>query len=226
MIFVIGAQKDQAANSTSAFLGAPSAWKDVHLVVQQASPLFGGREFYVSGSGTVVIVLVRRGSEIGTIERRFQLSNLLKETSGLFAKMQQGDLLNPDLQESQQPGPTCHNPLLFVVRNGAGEVRSVPTPAGAAKGIFDEVLGDLYALVKLTQEKEPLYEADYNPAFIPKDFVWSTPIVGPRKIVQWVPFATAEERARAEEEYQRKVQLQLDDIARQQVKEEEGKEDD
>ncbi len=215
-------QAGSAVNATTAFLGPRSEWKDAAIVVQQASPLFGGREYYVSGTGAIVLVDVRRSLETGTVERRFELADQLELTNKLFATIERGDLLDPNLKVSTAPRPTCRGPVLFIVRNSKGEVHSVLAPEGATRNAYDEVLLDVHSLVRLAYEGNPVYEGDNDPTFIPKDFSWAAPIVGPRKNVSWTPFPTAEERARAEAEYERRVKVQLEEVARKRAKQEEA----
>ena len=45
---------EQPENATSRFLGAEADRAGVSFVLQQSSPLFGGREYYISGAGRIV----------------------------------------------------------------------------------------------------------------------------------------------------------------------------
>ncbi|MCB9863241.1 MAG: hypothetical protein H6820_07790, partial [Phycisphaerales bacterium] len=101
---------DPPESATSKFLGAVADRGNVSFVLQQASPLFGGREYYVSGEGRIVIVDIRRQPDGEFIERRFEMADASEETDKLIAMIRQVDLLSIPLEQKDQPRRTCSTP--------------------------------------------------------------------------------------------------------------------
>ena len=206
-----------AENGTRVFLGEQSEWEGVAIVVQQSSPLFGGREFYVSGAGRIVIVDVRRNREPGVQERRFELTDAMEETNALIEKVIQANLLEATLERSDRPRPTCSGSPLFILRNADGQIRSLPLIAGAPTEAYDDVLHEVASLMRLTRGKKPVCEGRYDTAYVPESFAWTAEILAPGKDIRWAPQAAEADIARAEQEYSRKVQVQLEAIAKKQA---------
>ncbi|MCB9858442.1 MAG: hypothetical protein H6818_22415 [Phycisphaerales bacterium] len=213
------ADESPQENATSRFLGTEAEVADASLVLQQASPLFGGREYYVSGSGRIVIVDIRRGREPGVVERRFEILDASKQTKAIFQKLQSVDLLGIPLEQADRPRRTCTNPPLFILRNSKGEVRALPMVKAAPTKEFDDVLNAVASLILLTSGREPVHEGAYDTGFIPKGFEWTAPILTPGKEIRWAPHASAAEVEQAEREYREKVAIQLKQLEQNQGKE-------
>ncbi len=203
----------KAANVTDTFLGPQADCQGVSFVVAQASPMFGGREYYVSGSGRIVIVDIRRSRDANVVERRFEFNDAA-EANKLIQDIGQTDLLGIPVERNDRPPRTCTNSPIFLVRNKKGEIRSLPLLQGAPTEEFDEVLLAVASLMRLTRELKPVYEGNYDPKFIPKNFNWTRPILAPGKEIRWAPMATEQQIEKAEKAYLEKVQIQLQEIER------------
>lgn len=206
-------QPPKPANATAAYLGPPADWTGVSFVVAQASPMFGGREYYVSGSGRIVIVDIGRSRDANVVERRFEVTNA-GEATKLIQNLGQLDLLNIPVERNDLPAPTCANPPIFILRNNKGQIRSLPLLRGAPTKAFDDVLLAVASLMRLTRETQPVYEGNYDPKYVPKNYNWTRPILGPGKEIRWAPMATEQQNQKAEEAYLEKVQIQLQEIER------------
>lgn len=200
---------DPPESATSRFLGAETERAGASFVLQQASPLFGGREYYVSGDGQIAIVDIRRQAQGEIVERRFEIKDANVHTDKLFALIRQVDLLGIPLEQVNKPGPTCTTSPLFIIRNGAGEVRALPLIKGAPTKDYEKVCLAVAALMKLTRGKETVYEGAYEKTYIPKGFEWAKPILDPGKTTRWAPHATPAEIEEAEQAYRKKVELQV-----------------
>ena len=194
---------------TSRFLGAEADRAGVSFVLQQSSPLFGGREYYISGDGRIVIVDIQRNEQSEIVERRFEFTKHSKQTTLLIEKVRKANLLNTPLEQVNVPGPTCTTPPLFIIRNAAGDIQSLPLIKGAPTKAYEDVMLAVAALANLTLESEPVYQGRYDKTFVPKQFEWTSPILTPGKDIRWAPKATAADIEKAEQEYLKKVEIQL-----------------
>ncbi len=215
---------DPPESLTSQFLGNENQRSGVSFVLQQSSPLFGGREYYISGDGRIVIVDIQRNEQSDIVERRFEFEGLSEQTTALIEGLRQADLLNVPVEQVGVPGPTCTTPPLFIVRNAAGEVRSLPQIKGAPTKAYEDVMLAVAALANLTLEKEPVYQGAYDKAFVPRNFEWTSPILMPGKNIRWAPRATAADIQKAEQEYLKKVEIQLKLIDEARAKSKAGQE--
>lgn len=209
---------DPAESATSKFFGARADQASVSFVLQQASPLFGGREFYVSGDGHIVIVDIRRRASQKIVERRFEIEDASKEAGTLIDMIRKADLFGVPLENPIVPRATCSLPPLFILRNGAGDVRALPMIKGAPTKAYEDVCMAVAALMKLTREIEPVYEGDYDATYSPRHFDWTKPILAPCKDIRWAPSATSAEIQKAEEEYLKKVDIQLKELEARKLK--------
>lgn len=212
--------------ATRAFLGPPSEWAHVAIVLHQSSPMFGSQEFYVSGAGEIVIVTVRRDPAVNVLEKRFKLSQTVERATQLIDKIRQASLLDVALEREDQPSATCDNPPFFLMRNGKGEIRALPLIRGAPSAAYGQILQEVVMLRRLTRHIEPVYEGPYDPTYVPKTFAWAANVLGAAKDVPWTRSATAEEIARTESEYWRKVEVQLQQIAESRANEEKAQKQD
>ncbi len=203
----------KAANVTDTFLGPQAGWQGVSFVVAQASPLFGGREYYVSGSGRIVIVDIRRGRDAAVVERRYEINDAAEATK-LIQDIGRADLLGLPVERNDVPPRTCTNSPIFIIRNNAGQIRSLPLLRGAPTQAFDDVLLAVASLMRLTRGLQAVYEGNYDPTYVPKNYNWTRPILGPGKEIRWAPMATEQQLEKAEKAYLEKVQIQLQEIER------------
>lgn len=201
--------EDPAPTATEKFFAQKVEGAHASVVLRQISPLFGGREYYVSAEGRLVIVDIRR-DELGVIEeRRFEIDKLEKELGKIFELLLSVDILDTPLEEEEKPGPTCSNPPLVIFRNAAGDVHAVPTIQHAPTKAYDDVLMAIAALMQHTRGVEPTYTGTLDTTFVPKGFEWTAPILANGKAVSWAPHASPADLIKAEQEYQKKVRLQL-----------------
>lgn len=192
--------------TTREFLGDEAAWAEAAMVVQQASPLFGAREYYLSGAGDIVVVDVRLDEEVAGLETRFVFTGLKDQVDAIFEKLCNADALNAPAEQADGPAPTCIGPPLLILRSSDGQVRSMPFPRAEA---YEDAWLAVSALKHLIRNAEPVHEGAYQADYIPNGFDWSANLVTPRKQIRWDVKPTAEEQARAEAEYERKAQIQL-----------------
>lgn len=202
------AEEDPVENTTTRFFSAKGDG-EIGLVLRQVSPLFGGREYYISSSGRMTIVDIRRKADRSIYERRFELEDLKEQTDQLFDKLGRADVLSMQLEQQAKPGPTCTNPPLLIFTNATGQIESLPLITGAPTKAYDDVLLLIAAMMKHTREVEPTYVGNVDTGFVPNGFEWTDPILSSDKDVLWAPHASAADVAKAEKEYLKKVQIQL-----------------
>ena len=211
-------------NATSRYLGAEADRAGVSIVLQAASPLFGGREYYISGEGRIVIVDIRRRPEAAIVERRFEIEKANAQTDEIIRMIRDADLLSIPLERKDRPRASCSTSPLFLMRNAAGTVRSLPLTRGAQTKAYEDICMAIAKLMKLTRDKDPVYEGDYDTKFTPNQFEWTIPILLPGKDIRWAPKATAADIEKAEQEYLKKVEIQLKQLELDRQKEAEKRE--
>ncbi|MCK4657979.1 MAG: hypothetical protein KAV82_00520 [Phycisphaerae bacterium] len=205
--------EDTVVNSTSTFLGPETEWAEAAVVIQQASSMFGAREYYISGAGKIVVVDVRPEQEQGFVERRYEFNDRADLLGKLLKQICQGDVLGVAAQRSEsEPPPTGITPPLLILRNPKGKTQAVSFPRDGSTQEYEKAWLAVSALKGLIQDAQPHYTGKYAKSFIPQDFVWSAETVLPRRVVHWAPIATAQDNARLQEEYRHKVEIQLQAI--------------
>ncbi|UCC31507.1 MAG: hypothetical protein JSU86_04365, partial [Phycisphaerales bacterium] len=121
-------------NVTGTFLGPASEWDATGIVIHQASPLFGSREFLVTGSGKIVVVYVGRNEEGEIYERRYELADQRDEAHAVIAEIRDVDALQSTRADSicDLSNTTCGAAPLVMLRNALGEVRSLSIESRSA----------------------------------------------------------------------------------------------
>ncbi len=212
LLMMIGGQataEEPEPTVTEQFFGTEVDGQHAAVVLRQISPLFGGREYYLSEAGRLVIVDIRRDEQGLINERRFEIEKLEEDAAAVFKLMIAKEILAVPLELEDKPGPTCTNPPLMLLRNAAGDVRALPTIKGAPSKAYEDVLMAIAALMQKTRGIEPSYLGNLDEGYVPTGFEWTTPILANGKTTRWAPHATAADVAKAEREYQQKVRLQL-----------------
>lgn len=203
-------------NATDGFLGQP---EKVAIVLRQSSPLFGSQEFYISGSGDIVIMAVRRDRSVDTIERKFKVKGAIREAAQVIERIRAENVLDMSVERNDEPYATCDDPPLLLVRNAKGQMRSL-TLIGRA---YSDLVHDIASLTRLTRDIEPVREGAYDPTDIPEDFAWAAHELSPAKQIRWTLMPTEQEIIEAEMDYQRKVQIQKEQIIKTKADEEKSK---
>jgi hypothetical protein len=196
-------------NATSQFLGSPANWSEASVVFHQMGPLFGGLEVFVEGDGAIIIRRVRRGESREMEELRYQVHEA-ERVQELLRRLETADLLTMKLEQDQPPHLDSGQPLL-ILRNFSGEQR-VFDPAGAPSAQFEEVLSSIISLESLAGEAVSVYQGAVDAGYYPAGFEWVRPTLAPRREIRWAPHATDEQIRKAEEEYQKTREQQLEEI--------------
>lgn len=210
-------------NDTATFLGGEATWSEAMIIARQASPLFGGREYYMWGDGRLIIVDIRRSREAPNdiVERRYVLSGVRSEATRIFQKFRDTDLLNVPLEMTDRPTPTCTDPPLVILRNAAGEVRTLPLVRGSPTPAFEDVLHDVATLIRLTRGRLPDHQGPYDSGFMPQGVEWAAAALRAARQMPWAPAVTPEENERLEREWREKVRFQLEAIEKAKVQQRE-----
>ena len=201
-----------SGNATSQFLGSSANWNKVSVVFHQMGPLFGGLEVFLGGDGAIIIRRVRRSESREMEELRYQLHEA-EAVQELLRRLDAADLLTMKLEQDQPPHLDSGQPLL-ILRNLSGE-QQVFDPAGAPSAQFEEVLSSIISLESLAGEAALVYQGAVNAAYYPAGFEWVRPTLVLRRDIRWAPHAIDEQLRKAEEEYQKTREQQLEEIRRQ-----------
>lgn len=216
MFVVVGTQTGQSAEpvgiATARFLGERNEWQKASIIVYQASPLFGAQEYYITGEGRLISVSVKMEPGQGAVELRHELLIAVSIVESLIDKLVEGDVLTAGLAALDTPPRTCIGAPLLILRNSKGVLRSVPFPRARPTAAYEEAWLKVSALKDVVADAHAQFSGDYEPTFIPKGFEWSSTVLGPRKDINFSRVPTAEERARAEEESWRAVELQIREV--------------
>jgi len=199
-------------NATSQFLGSPANWSEVSVVFHQMGPLFGGLEVFLKGDGAIILRRVGRGESREMEELRYQLHGA-ERVQELLRRLETADLLTMKLEQDQPPPLDSGQPLL-VLRNSAGEQR-VFAPVGAPSEELEEILSRIISLESLAGEAALVYQGAVDAGYYPAGFEWVRPTLALRRDIKWAPHATDEQIRKAEEEYQKTREQQLEEIRRQ-----------
>jgi hypothetical protein len=194
----------QSTNRPSGdFLGSESAWGGAALVLHQNSPLFGGREYYLWGDGRLVIVDFRRdlAQPDRVVERRFEMTGRQAEIGEVLRRFVDLDLLGVSLESTGQPGATCSNPPLLMVRNAAGQVSTLPTLRGAPTADYDAFLLQIAALMRFTRGATPVFQGTHDASFVPAGAEWAGASLRAAKQIPWAPAMSPEDGARQDQEW-------------------------
>ena len=212
MVAFSGLAFGQAPGSaTSQFLVSPATWNKVSVVFHQAGPLFGGLEVFLRGDGAIIIRRMRRGENREMGELRYQLREA-EQAQTILNRVEAADLLTMNLERGLPPLLDSGQPLL-VLQNPAGEQR-VFAPAGAPSEEFENILSSIISLERLASEAALVYQGAVDTAYYPGGFEWVRPVLAPRRDITWAPHAADEEIRKAEEEYQKIRERQLEEIRR------------
>ena len=218
---VTGPSADRSRTYTAAFLGEPTDWKNVTIVVRQISPLFGGREYYIRGNGCVTIVVIKRELRAtdNVVESRFVLDNAQEQVTALLRKIRDADLLAIPVEQPDRRPRTCNDPPLFLLRNGAGQVHALPVIRRAPTEVYEDILHEVATLIRLTRDRQPQREGVYDGTFVPSGFEWAAAVLQAARARPWAPVATPEDLARAEERSRVPNQAQLEATAKNMAEE-------
>ena len=198
-----------SGNATSHFLGSSADWNKVSVVVHQMGPLFGGLEVFLGGDGAIIIRRVRRSESREMEELRYQLLEA-EAVQELLRRLEAANLLTMKLEQDQPPHLDSGQPLL-ILRNLSGE-QQVFDPAGAPSAQFEEVLSSIISLESLASEAASVYQGVVDAEYYPTGFEWVRSTLAPRRDITWAPHATDEQIRKAEEDYQKTREQQLEEI--------------
>jgi hypothetical protein len=198
-----------SGNATSQFLGSPANRSEASVVFHQMGPLFGGLEVFLEGDGAIILRRVRRSESREMEELRYQLHEA-ERAQELLRHLEAADPLTMKLEQDQPPHLDSGQPLL-ILRNSSGEQR-VFDPSGAPSAQFEEVLSSIISLESLASETAAVYQGAVDAGYYPAGFEWVRPTLAPRRDTKWAPHATDEQIRKAEEEYQKTREQQLEEI--------------
>jgi len=210
MVAFSGSAFAQASgNATSHFLGSSANWNKVSVVFHQMGPLFGGLEVFLEGDGAIIIRRVRRSESREMEELRYQLREA-ERAQEILNQIEVADLVTMNLERGLPPLLDSGQPLL-VLRNSAGEQR-VFAPMGAPSKELEEILSGIISLESLAGEAALVYQGAVNAGYYPAGFEWVRPTLEQRRNTKWAPHATDEQLRKAEEDYQKTRDQQLEEI--------------
>ena len=201
-----------SGNATSQFLGSPANRSEASVVFHQMGPLFGGLEVFLGGDGAIIIRRIRRSESREMEELRYQLHEA-EAVQELLRRLETADLLTMKLEQDQPPPLDSGQPLL-ILRNFEDELR-VFEPSGAPSAEFEEVLSSIISLESLAGEAALVYQGAVDAEYYPAGFEWVRSALEQRRDIRWAPHATDEQLRKAEEEYQKTREQQLEEIRRQ-----------
>jgi hypothetical protein len=198
-----------SGNATSHFLRSSANWNEVSVVFHQMGPLFGGLEVFLAGDGAIIIRRIRRSESREMEELRYQLREA-ERVQELLRRLEAADLLTMNLERGLPPLLDSGQPLL-VLCNSAGEQR-VFAPMGAPSKELEEILSGIISLESLASEAASVYQGALDTGYYPAGFEWVRHTLAPRRNIGWAPHATDEQIRKAEEEYQKTREQQLEEI--------------
>lgn len=143
----------------------------------------------------------------------------------MLDKLVATDLVAAALTRDDQPAPTDAGKPRVLLRNARGDTRQLSTGAGTPSPAFDDFLMSVASLMRLTRGVEPVYEGAPEAGYLPAGFEWAKEPTETEQDTAWAPAASAEEIARAEAEYQKKVELQQQAIEQVQAEQDQAGDD-
>lgn len=206
---------------TGDFLCHPDQGQGSAAILQEASPLWGASEIYVSRAGSIVVVDVRRDPDLSAVERRYQLYDS-REAQRALDLLCAGNVLDVEPRSGQDPPGTCIDAPQLIMLGSGGETRVVPFPRNGPSDEYEAAWLNLSELKRKALRGSPVYEGPYAPEYVPEEFLWARPILGPLKAITFTPAADPEDLARAVKDFEARIELQLEAIARVRAEEEKG----
>jgi len=188
-------------------------------VIQDGSPLFGLREYYIEGDGSITVIDVLPGAESGAVEKRYEPGRSAARVRKLMEEVCSGDSLREPPNHRAERIHTCSGPPRLYVRNQAGEVLSVAFPRYGRSADHEKAWLTASALREVLVGLAPVHEAPYDPGFVPPAFQdWAATLVLAGRPSRFSRPLSPEQRQRALEDYRR-----AEEIQRRLVAEEEGR---
>lgn len=113
---------DRLPNSTLEFLGTPSDWHAVHMELRDIQPIFGGRDVWVDGSGSVLVRSVHTAPR-GLEEKIYPLTLDESAVTRILETFIAQDFLSLHIPE--QSAPPDHGRPEIILTNFRGQRHEV-----------------------------------------------------------------------------------------------------
>ncbi len=161
-------EPDLLPSETFDFLGGYDAWPASRIILADIQPLFGGRQVWCSGEGTVYVRSVRPGDRGDLIEQIYRLDLERADAERILLECLSQDFVT--LTSVEHCALPDHARPEIVLVNGQGQRHVVenwdpPVPGGDAESDrrFTAVYGELRRLEAVAREKdEPVHVGPYG----------------------------------------------------------------
>lgn len=149
------------SNRTALFLGTGASRASATVILKDVQGLWGGRNIFVTGNGTVTVQIVERGMK----EKRYRFAMEGKANQQLLARFIDNDYctISPETRMGQ---PDEARPAITLV-NSAGKAHTVEKWANDRHARFDALYEAILELEKFCVNHDPVYEGAYDSSYRP-----------------------------------------------------------
>lgn len=143
-------------NETKEFLGDESTWDKIQIELKDVQGLYGGRNMFISGSGEVVVEIVKPNPPKSLLTHKYQFMLSDSEINRLINMFIEKDFLT--IIVSNRKGIPDESKPEIKLKNANGEGHSVAIWAGDLEENkrFADIYQELLMIEKRTENLKPL----------------------------------------------------------------------